>query len=323
MTQGATSWRRRLPQLAGIGILAVIIPALAGFAPQFGWVFELASHFRAQYLWGLLGASLVCLLLRQRWLALVGGGLALVHLGLVLPYYGTRPVPAEPGEPLRIVSLNVFGRNRDHARVCDFVRQSDPDVAVFLEVNSSWGEALQELTDEWPHSLTESQFGNFGVAIYSKRPLEAARIEFLGQGIPAIVATVRAGQMPVTIFGAHPHSPISPQDASDRDASLSLLGKLASDRTSHRLIVGDLNCTSWTPVFARLLEVAGLRDSRLGWGLQTSWPAYFPPLLRIPIDHCLVSPGIDVLRHEIGPAVGSDHLPVIVDLRISQPVEQP
>jgi endonuclease/exonuclease/phosphatase family metal-dependent hydrolase len=36
----------------------------------------------------------------------------------------------------------------------------------------------------------------------------------------------------------------------------------------------------------------------------------------IPIDHCLVSPDIDVLRMRTGRNIGSDHLPIIVDMTI-------
>jgi endonuclease/exonuclease/phosphatase (EEP) superfamily protein YafD len=41
-------------------------------------------------------------------------------------------------------------------------------------------------------------------------------------------------------------------------------------------------------------------------------------LMRIPIDHCLFSPGIRILSKEVGPRVGSDHFPVIVDFLIER-----
>jgi endonuclease/exonuclease/phosphatase (EEP) superfamily protein YafD len=37
----------------------------------------------------------------------------------------------------------------------------------------------------------------------------------------------------------------------------------------------------------------------------------------MPIDYGMVSPEIVVLDHTVGPPVGSDHLPVIVDFAIS------
>lgn len=52
-----------------------------------------------------------------------------------------------------------------------------------------------------------------------------------------------------------------------------------------------------------------------GWGVQASWPAD-SWMLRIPIDHCLHSPTVQITRREIGPNVASDHLPLILEFRL-------
>ncbi|MBW1762831.1 MAG: hypothetical protein JRJ64_15305 [Deltaproteobacteria bacterium] len=72
----------------------------------------------------------------------------------------------------------------------------------------------------------------------------------------------------------------------------------------------------WNHHFRRLLKRTGLRDSSQGRGVQPTWPTH-NPLLRIPIDHCLHSEGIHVVQKKIGPAVGSDHYPVIVDFTMA------
>jgi len=40
--------------------------------------------------------------------------------------------------------------------------------------------------------------------------------------------------------------------------------------------------------------------------------------LMIPIDHCLVSRGIRVVKAQAGERIGSDHLPLIVELEIKK-----
>jgi endonuclease/exonuclease/phosphatase (EEP) superfamily protein YafD len=77
--------------------------------------------------------------------------------------------------------------------------------------------------------------------------------------------------------------------------------------------MGDLNATPWSRPFHRFVGRSGLCDSRAGFGVQASFPAA-SALLRIPIDHVLVSCVIGVRNRRIGRDVGSDHLPVIVDL---------
>jgi endonuclease/exonuclease/phosphatase (EEP) superfamily protein YafD len=81
------------------------------------------------------------------------------------------------------------------------------------------------------------------------------------------------------------------------------------------IVMGDLNCTSWSPYFADLLRLSGLRDSRLGFGIQPSWTGN-TRFMAIPIDHVLVSHEIDVLDRHTGSKIGSDHLPVLVDLSV-------
>lgn len=78
-----------------------------------------------------------------------------------------------------------------------------------------------------------------------------------------------------------------------------------------------MNVTPWSPVFSDLLREGGLLNTSQGHGLFGSWPAWLPAG-RIPIDHCLVTPDWQVDSKRLGPDIGSDHLPVMVDLRLIQ-----
>ena len=74
--------------------------------------------------------------------------------------------------------------------------------------------------------------------------------------------------------------------------------------------------TPWSPYFRRLLDDGALHDASRGRGPAPTWPVGLGPM-RIPIDHCLHSDGVVVTDRRTGPGVGSDHLPLIVDLLIS------
>ncbi len=79
-----------------------------------------------------------------------------------------------------------------------------------------------------------------------------------------------------------------------------------------RIVVGDMNCTEGSPHFTDFLRDAGLRDSRLGFGRQPSWPTDWP--YRIALDHAFVSDDLAVLDRRLGPMIGSDHFPLVLDL---------
>jgi endonuclease/exonuclease/phosphatase (EEP) superfamily protein YafD len=86
-----------------------------------------------------------------------------------------------------------------------------------------------------------------------------------------------------------------------------------------RLVLGDCNATRWCASFAAMQAAAGLQDTSDGMGWQGTWPALLPGWFRVPIDQVLVSAGIGVRDRRLGGDIGSDHLPVCVDLDLPPP----
>ena len=95
-----------------------------------------------------------------------------------------------------------------------------------------------------------------------------------------------------------------------RNTQLDWLATQVKD-ASFPLVLGDLNTTPWNHAFKRFISRGGLKNSSPTW--TGTWPAHFFPL-RIPLDHCLTSKGLSVRSKEIGPAIGSDHAPILVQL---------
>jgi len=80
--------------------------------------------------------------------------------------------------------------------------------------------------------------------------------------------------------------------------------------------------TPWSAVFGNLLKASNLRDSSRGRGVQPTWPARLP-LFWIPIDHFLHSPELQVISKRTGPAVGSDHLPLLIEFNLKHKTNNP
>lgn len=213
--------------------------------------------------------------------------------------------------------LNVNFTRGDAAKVMDFLRQSSPEILVLEEVNESLISQLSELHETHPHSIIEPREDDFGIALFSKLPLVRGEVVAIGSaGVPSIIATVQAGNQTLDLLATHPFPPAGALFSRRRNEQLALLPDWI-DATKPFLLLGDLNVTPWSPYFHDLLAKTGLRDSSLGRGVQPSWPD-FNPLLRIPIDHVLHSPSIAVHDRFIGPVVGSDHFPVIVDFHLPE-----
>ena len=67
-----------------------------------------------------------------------------------------------------------------------------------------------------------------------------------------------------------------------------------------------------------MIESSSLRNARQGLGILPTHSIFAPQIaaLSAPIDRCLVSADVRVKDFRLGPAIGSDHLPIIAELLI-------
>jgi endonuclease/exonuclease/phosphatase (EEP) superfamily protein YafD len=278
---------------------------------------EWATHFQLQYV-VLLGIIALIFALdgRVRWAtyAMVVAVAAFSYHLLPL-YFGPSP-PAVEQRALRLVSANLAFFNQSKPAFIDFVRAEKPDVILLFEVTKEWSEVLSKLDAEYPHRKMLTHEWRDGIAVFSKFASDDMRIDTIGKSpIAVIVGTLKLpGEKQLTLVGAHPESPIRWADTLHRNDQIAELAKLVSSLPQPLVLAGDLNTSGWNPVFKQLLFATGLRDSRLGFGIQSTWNM-MRPLIRTPIDHCLVSPQVQVLDRRTGTYFGSDHLPIIVDLQ--------
>lgn len=121
------------------------------------------------------------------------------------------------------------------------------------------------------------------------------------------------------VYALHTTPPVGSEMSRWRNAYLAEIAEaIRTSPVACKILAGDLNITPYSPWFRELKRRSGLHDSMAGQGLQGSWPAFAVlPLLRIPIDHVLVSPGVSVVRRTLGPSLGSDHFPVGIELGIN------
>jgi endonuclease/exonuclease/phosphatase (EEP) superfamily protein YafD len=297
-----------------VGAAALGASLLSGLG-RWDWRCELACHFRAHYAWTLAGCAAVLAASSQF------GGMGVAALGAaanacaVAPLY-RRPGPRARGRPLRVALANVLRENRSFDRVIQFVRAQQPDVLFLQETTEAWVVGLRALRDEYPYGSAVPRRDGFGMMLLSRVPVDRVDVVRIGPiAVPSIVASIRT-EPPVTVIGTHPFAPIGRERAWLRRQQLGALGDYAAGARRPVIVLADLNSTSWSPVFRDLLIRGRLRDSRVGFGIQPSWPCALPAWLRIPIDHCLVSEELAVRGRQVGPDLGSDHRPIVVDVEL-------
>ncbi len=311
------SFQETLDAFVQWGVMFAAAGTIGSWLGEVSWVLELTSHFRMQYAGVLILGACFWFLRRRPRAAVIAASFACINLALILPlYFRPDELSAHETPPLRLMQANVFRHNRDYDRLKRFIRDAKPDFVFLEEVDHRWMEALRSLKSDYPFGEAAPREDNFGIAFLSRSPgIQTEVVSLSKEKIPAIIAYVSIGSQKLTLIGAHPRSPINYWQARLRNEQLDELAQIVDRLEGPLVLAGDLNTTSWSPVFKRFLRTSRLRDSCQGFGIQPTWPAGYWPLF-IEIDHCLVSPGIVIHKRFVGPAIGSDHYPLVVEFSL-------
>jgi endonuclease/exonuclease/phosphatase (EEP) superfamily protein YafD len=245
----------------------------------------------------------------------MGLGVSVVPL---LPYVANPSVPAAVAttreQTFRLMSLNVWFRNPDMARIAQYIEQSQADAVVLLELTPPQADMLAPLLPTYPHYHIDPS--RMGAAVFTKWPVISAESVPLSQG-GAVAARLMLdwGGTPVSVLGVHLNWPLGPRNSMFRNQELSSLAAFSKAQRGPLLVAGDFNLTPWSEYFSDALEQSGLHDAAIGFGLGRTWPAQFAPL-GIRIDHCLLSRHWRAVNTRLGPSLGSDHLPLLADVSL-------
>ena len=302
-----------------LAILAVGLAAgtVSGLLCRRMWLCELATHFQFQYVILLAIVAIIFALdARFKWAAfalVVGASAFCYHL---LPLYaGGRPHVEEP-RTVRLLSSNIAYFNETKPELIAYITAEKPDVVVLYEVTEEWLPVLKQLETTFPDPKVFPHKRHAGIAVFSRLPLENAELRLIGANpTPVVVATIVLGELKLSLMGAHPDPPSTWAGTLQRNEQLEAIAEFVVMMPTPLVLAGDLNTSSFNPAFKQLLDDTGLRDTRRGFGVLNTWSANLP-LIRTTIDHFLVSPRVKVIDRRVGPYIGSDHYPIVVDLLV-------
>jgi endonuclease/exonuclease/phosphatase (EEP) superfamily protein YafD len=308
-------------------VIVVIVPAvalavvsLAAFGGRWIWWLDVLANFRAQYVVAL--AFLGLIIMMSRWRKTGYGILAvgLVNLVVVLPLYIGSPAEARLEAPsIRVLSFNLLSTNEEYSEVIDYIRSTDPDLILLHEASRPWEVAIESAALGYEVIRPRSDDLIFGTLVMVRSDDVTAVSFGFASSSPRAVSlefTPPGWDTSLSVLGTHPLAPTDAERARLRDAQLGFAETWATEQTGAFFIVGDFNSTPWSYPFRRLIAGTDLRNSQRGFGLQPSFPTTSNLLLRVPIDHLVHSDALEVTGRQLGPALGSDHFPLVVDLQL-------
>jgi endonuclease/exonuclease/phosphatase (EEP) superfamily protein YafD len=328
--------QRSLHILASGMAATLLLLTLTGYAGHWHPAFEVIANFRLHLavLAGILGTVLGLVRLRH------GAGLAL--LATLIAAAGLGPVfdpvkrPGD-GRPLTLLYANLWDRNPQPKALAAMLRAAGADILITSETPRTVVEGAGGLSTAYPYHLVHSGTGEvLRTAIWSKYPLHNGELYLNNTVAPTGAAAIAdlGGGATLGLIGAHFSRPFEGLHRTQIEALGPMAQKLAAQKlTAQKLtaqkpdrpliIAGDFNASPWIPAVARAAEVT---NTRILGGYRITWKGdYQTPLgpLTEPwghqIDQMLLSSGIGVETVETLALPGSDHLGLLVRLRIPPP----
>ena len=308
---------RSLSVLMALGLTACAV--LAYLLPV-GWLTGLLQHFPAYYsaAWFLV-AGLAWLSRARRWLAYFALLGSLLFAGFwAYPRIPVAQTSFQEGETLRIVWANLWHKPEVVEEFVAWIDQLEPapDLIGVAEVHDS--ESLALLRARYPYGLSDP---GSGLALFSRiQSIEQSSVLVSGAR-PVLRMSLPLGEHALEVVAAHSLVPVGVGHQLTFDRLATHLADFPE-----AILIGDLNASPWSREYRGLLQQAEMRDARRGQWPQATWHSAGLAPIRLPIDHALTRGQVEVLQFQVGPHIGSDHRPLIVDLKVknrwrAQPAE--
>ena len=351
-TESQTRW-------LGLAPLSRLLPAPAWLTralPVLAWSYLATVMAAAAFMWifGDAWWPATVLLFGPRWLLLVpvlplAAGALLVRphlllptaLGLAITLMGFRTgwrrwLSSPPPRTLRIITFNTAGDyNPQLTGVPVVLAAYQPDVVVLQECPPRLARP-----EFWPPGWT-AHFTTGGICLATRFPLverkALERVETGTQGGTGNAALFRllVGADTIAVAGIHLETPRKgleslrnvgnssrmPVNILIRDVGAGRVSRWILSEAANPIIAGDFNMPVESRIYREYFGDCTNAFSAIGTGF--GWTRVLRRF-SARIDHVLACGGWRPLHIEVGPAIGSDHRPVIVDLaRIRRPEGSP
>jgi endonuclease/exonuclease/phosphatase (EEP) superfamily protein YafD len=236
-------------------------------------------------------------------------------------YGGATTAAASDSPTLRIFFANA---RADNELPEDFLREIEtvnPDVIVLVEF-LPWFRGVAQTSPAlkpYLYGTPQNQPRGGEIALYSKIPIDNARHIWAAQR-PSLAFDIRVGGRPLRVVCLHSPRPSPwPRDLPQNDYRTFWDTMLPAvlELPDPAVVVGDFNATPHSRVYHLLTadRFRSAHDDR-GRGYATTWPNGQFPVPPIRIDQALLSPSVECVQIAEGAGLGSDHKPLILDVRL-------
>lgn len=278
--------------------------------------------------------AIIALFTHNRQLVLVQLVLLLIG-GLWLGGRQVRPALVNtlvPEATLTILTFNVFPENEQLDTALQTILEYNADIVMLQEVRGD----LTPMLDAYEYSHVQVMDSGYEHGIFSRYPLKDAGMVTLAEMDNQRAEVVLPDDTSIALYNLHLYMPLNEDesqflllryDETRRNQQIDELVDLVEAETIPVIVGGDFNMSEYSPIYNDLNAV--LRDAyrETNYAFGFTFPAgafeefgdYLPPILRL--DYLWASDDLMPIRAALGTPLGSDHLPLIVELALPKLLE--
>lgn len=291
-----------------LGILGLLTPFLTDLLVDkqstVVWLIDLAANFQALYLILVAIGLLLSLRKHRRYIWVV--------IFLPLPWltaHEKAPRGVQGTQSLKVITANTNFKNPSLDSLKALIDSESPDIVILPELSFIQAKQLASLS-EYPFQDLQPDNSPFGLGVLSKLPFAGVTVDWNWRGsslkIPTIEIIADWNSQLIKLVAFHPMPPIASEFHAARNMKLKEIVNASKQQGLKTIIAGDFNATPWSSAFSDI-------DYKRATGLLPTWPLRY---FGIPVDQVLVSEHWGVVNQQIGPDIGSDHFPVILDVTL-------
>ncbi|MEZ5959280.1 MAG: endonuclease/exonuclease/phosphatase family protein [Hyphomonadaceae bacterium] len=292
-----------------LGVAGVTMLTATAFLARWTQPFEILSHFRLYYAFASLGLAAVLMLLKQRRAAAFAAA-ALIANTVAIATSVSLPEVAVPGaQATRVIWANLLRRQDSLESIAAIARTENADIVTLTELPPGRIDAVRRAFPDFACFIADAEATSPTATIIAARepcsggaaqsPLRPYAAQYADIGLYRIAAV-------------HGRPPWDNDRTRDRDAVNDAGAHAVADHP-HGVLVGDFNATPWSPAMLNYRRL-GLRPASCSGPITRTWRSTQFPYYALPIDHVLTTHSVRVTSCRVGPAIGSDHFPLIFDI---------
>ncbi|MGN6363579.1 endonuclease/exonuclease/phosphatase family protein [Asticcacaulis taihuensis] len=265
----------------------------------------LIDIFTLPFLTLTVGLTIAFWLIREKTAWRLGAVASGVWLLALAPQAFVTQAPAPDKVPaVRLMFSNLYIYNKTPERLLDWVNEEKPDIIATVE-NLTDPKYTPTVNRRYPY-----QYKYRDTVVYSRYPILASHRGDTEYSFDMLDIRTPQGLMHLAVV--HLCQPKIETHDCQSSQMMRLREDITADQRPNTVMVGDFNSDLSAYLLQDFAHDMGFRPMAAPIG---TWPSVLPGILRIGIDNAFAGKHFSLSRRKVGPDNGSDHRPIVVDIR--------